>query len=287
MQTGHHTNRRAPVRIYRLEHVDIEVNHRCNLACRHCSARVVKGKSPDELSTDAICKILAGAKRLGLRKVGLTGGEPLIDVPKTERVARFCLGELRVPIHTHVNGTLVTEQMCEPGAVLSLFESVSVTFLGGDAETHEKMTAVRGSFEQSFSGASLIAKAGLPLTCYFIPTHRTCDGFVKLAERLKTIGARRIRAMALAPSGRARPIYCQTAPDEKEWHKFEKDLLRISNCLGLHIEAGNCTRLSMPLLAGARRMYVRNEPRPHQLQRRRVSLHSGKRRGGTGTRQSA
>ncbi len=26
-----------------LEHIDIEVNHRCNLACRHCSARAAKG----------------------------------------------------------------------------------------------------------------------------------------------------------------------------------------------------------------------------------------------------
>jgi radical SAM protein with 4Fe4S-binding SPASM domain len=219
------------------------------LACKHCSARVIKGKSPDELSAEEICGILAGVKPLGLKKVGLTGGEPLIDVPKTERIARFCLDELGVPIHTHTNGTLVTKQMCIPGAILSLFESLSVTFLGGDAETHEKMTGIRGSFEESFNGAGLIAEARLPLTCYFIPTHGTCDGFVKLAERLKTIGATRIRAMALAPSGRARPIYDETAPAEKEWRKFEKDLLHISSCLGLHIEAGNCTRLSMPGLS--------------------------------------
>jgi radical SAM protein with 4Fe4S-binding SPASM domain len=203
----------------------------------------------DELRVEEICGILASAKPLGLLKVGLTGGEPLIDVPKTERIARFCLDELGVPVHTHTNGTLVTKQMCVPGAILSLFESVSVTFLGGDAETHERMTGIRGSFEESFNGARLIAEARLPLTCYFIPTRGTCEGFVKLAERLKTIGATRIRAMALAPSGRARPIYGQTAPDEKEWRKFEKDLLHISSCLGLHIEAGNCTRLSMPGLS--------------------------------------
>lgn len=237
------------MRTYTLEHIDIEVNHRCNLACRHCSARVIKGKYPDELSVRQICRILAGARQLGLKKAGLTGGEPLIDVPKTERIARFCLDELRVPVHTHTNGTLVTKQMCMPGAILSLFESVSVTFLGGDAETHERMTGIRGSFEESFNGARLITEACLPLTCYLIPTRGTCDGFVKLAERLKTIGATRIRAMALAPSGRARPIYGQTAPDEKEWRKFEKDLLHISSCLGLHIEAGNCTRLSMPGLS--------------------------------------
>jgi len=257
------------MRRYALEHIDIEVNHRCNLACRHCSARVVKGRPSDELSADAISKILAGAIKLGLKKVGLTGGEPLMDVPKTERIARFCLDELGVPVHTHINGTLVTRQMCTPDALLSLFESLSVTFLGGDVATHEKMTGIRGSFQRSFNGVKLIAEARLPLTCYFIPTHGTCDGFVRLAAKLKTIGATRIRAMALAPSGRARPIYGQTTPDEKEWREFEKDLLHISGRLGLHIEAGNCTRLSMPglsvlpghdeCMSGVNRVHINSE----------------------------
>lgn len=239
----------TPDQTYLLEHVDIEVNHRCNLACRHCSARAVKGRSPDELGAEEVQQILADAKPLGLRKVGLTGGEPLIDVAKTTKIARFCVDELAVPIHTHTNGTLASEVMCARGGVLTLFESVSVTFLGGHAETHDRMTGTSGSFERSFRGAKMIAAAGLPLTCYFIPTHGTCAGFVSLASRLKTIGVNRIRAMALAPSGRARPIYSETAPVEDEWRKFEKDLLEISDSLGIHVEAGNCTRLSMPGLS--------------------------------------
>ena len=77
--------------------------------------------------------------------VTITGGEPLFDVPKMEAVARFCVDELNVPLHTHTNGTLVTEDMCQPGGVLTLFESISVTFLGGDAETHDYMTKTKGS----------------------------------------------------------------------------------------------------------------------------------------------
>ena len=234
---------------YELSHVDIEVNHRCNLACRHCSARAVKGKHPDELTVDEIKQILSMAKGLGLRKVGLTGGEPLIDVPKTEAIARFCLDELGVPLHTHTNGALVTEAMCKPGAILSLFESVSVTFLGGDAETHNGMTQTKGSFDRAFAGAKIISDARLPLTCYFIPTHGTCGGFLKLAEKLAGAGAKRLRAMALAPSGRARRIYGETAPLQEELREFERDLLGVSSRLGMHIEAGYCTRLSMPGLS--------------------------------------
>jgi len=234
---------------YNLEHIDIEVNHRCNLACRHCSARAAKGKTPDELSLDEIKRILVNAVPLGLKKVGLTGGEPLFDVPKLESIAKYCLEELDIPVHMHTNGTLVENDHCVEGGVLSLFEAVSVTFLGGDAETHDYMTKTNGSFEKSIKGAETCAKANLPLTCYFIPTHGTCKGFKELAKRLKTLGVKRIRAMALAPSGRARPIYGETAPTSNELQEFERDLLEIKSDLGLHIEAGHCTRLSMPGLA--------------------------------------
>ena len=234
---------------FTLEHIDIEVNHRCNLACRHCSARAAKGRLPEELTVEEIKEILSGAKKLGLRKVGLTGGEPLVDVPKLEAIARFCIDELEVPIHMHTNGTMVTEDICRNDGVLALFEAVSVTFLGGDAETHDYMTKVRGSFEKALQGAAMIAKAGLPLTCYYIPTHGTCKGYKDLTPKLRDIGVKRIRAMALAPSGRARPIYGQTAPLDDEMREFEKNLLEASSQLGIHIEAGNCTRLSMPHLA--------------------------------------
>jgi radical SAM protein with 4Fe4S-binding SPASM domain len=55
--------------------------------------------------------------------------------------------------------------------------------------------------------------------------------------------------MALAPSGRARRIYGDTAPEREELQQFEKDLLAVRDQLGLHIEAGYCSRLRMPGLS--------------------------------------
>lgn len=235
--------------IYTLEHLDIEINHLCNLACRHCSASAMRSASDFALASDEICGIIQAAKAIGLKKVGLTGGEPLIEPAKTEEIAGFCVKELGLSIHIHTNGTSVTKEMCRPGGILSLFESVSVSFLGASPATHDTMTGLEGSFQRAYCGAQLIAGAGLPLTCYFIPTHGTCNGFEGLAERLRGIGVSRIRAMALAPSGRARATYDKTAPVDQEWREFEKSLLEVSRRLGLTVEAGNCTRLSMPGLS--------------------------------------
>ena len=59
------------------------------------------------------------------------------------------------------------------------------------------------------------------------------------------MGVKQIRAMALAPSGRARPIYGETAPLANELRQFEQDLLDVRDHLGIRVEAGYCTRLSM------------------------------------------
>jgi len=234
--------------LYKLEHIDIEINHRCNLMCRHCSAKAGDGFHSGELSSEEIKTILSNARPLGLRKVGLTGGEPLFDVRKLEEVARFCVDELHLPIHTHFNGTMITEELCKSGGVISLFKSASITFLGGNAATHDFMTGVKGSFDKGLEGVRLMVRYDLPLTVYYIPTRGTCASYKELTPTLHALGVKRIRAMALAPSGRARTIYEATAPPPEEMIQFEIDLLEVRDTLKIHIEAGYCTRLSMPRL---------------------------------------
>jgi MoaA/NifB/PqqE/SkfB family radical SAM enzyme len=106
---GSESQIRSALHTLSLEHIDIEINHQCNLACRHCSARAIKKVCSNELSIPEIKKVLSDAKEMGLRKVGLTGGEPLYDMKKLEAIAAFCVNELQVSLHIHTNGTLEME----------------------------------------------------------------------------------------------------------------------------------------------------------------------------------
>ena len=236
-----------------LAHIDIEINHRCNLACRHCSARVIKGTNPDELSVSEIKQVIGDAKKHGLKKLGLTGGEPLYDVLRLKEVAGYCVKSLHLPLHTHTNGTLIRQEMCESGGILSLFESISVTFLGTQSQTHDEMTKTPGSFNSALDGVQKLVKNGLPVTCYFIPIHNYCRGLRDFVQNLHSIGVRRIRIMAMAPSGRARPIYHETLLSSGEIKEFRTILEDLQKEIMVQIEAGYCTRLSLPscgVLAG-------------------------------------
>ena len=234
---------------YILEHIDIEVNHECNLNCIHCSACASMEKNEKALNNKEIETILSGAKRIGLKRVGLTGGEPLMDLEKLSTVAYMCRDQLGLPLHIHTNGTLVTQEMVKPNGVLTLFEAISITFLGANAQAHDEVTRQTGSFESALRSTKILVDSGLPLTCFFVPIHSRSDSFDSLAEKLADLGVEKIRALALAPSGRARSIFSEAVPNSDEIARLEGVLQEARNHYGMCVEAGYCTRLLIRRLA--------------------------------------
>lgn len=63
-----------------IDYLRISVTDRCNLRCRYCMPEegIPLMKHEDILTYDEITRICAAGARLGIRKVKLTGGEPLV-----------------------------------------------------------------------------------------------------------------------------------------------------------------------------------------------------------------
>jgi len=139
--------------------------------------------------------------------------------------------------------------MVRPNGVLTLFEAISITFLGANAQAHDEVTRQTGSFESALRSTKILVDSGLPLTCFFVPIHSRCDSFDSLAEKLADLGVAKIRALALAPSGRARSIYPEAVPNSNEIARLEGVLQEARNHYGMCVEAGYCTRLLIRRLA--------------------------------------
>ena len=78
----------------RIEYLRLSVTDRCDLRCRYCIPEGFKGfeQPPHWLTFDEVERLLGAFARLGLRKVRLTGGEPLLrrDLPElAARIARL------------------------------------------------------------------------------------------------------------------------------------------------------------------------------------------------------
>lgn len=74
----------------RIDYLRMSVTERCDLRCAYCHpARHVQRNSPDVLSIDDVVAIADAALRLGIRRIRLTGGEPLLRADLEDIVARL------------------------------------------------------------------------------------------------------------------------------------------------------------------------------------------------------
>jgi len=99
----------------KIEYVRISLTDRCNLRCRYCmpAAGIEKLRHEDILTFAEILRIVRALAALGVRKVRLTGGEPLVrrGIVELVRAIRAVPGIEQVVLTT--NGVLLAE-LAEP-----------------------------------------------------------------------------------------------------------------------------------------------------------------------------
>jgi SynChlorMet cassette radical SAM/SPASM protein ScmF len=148
-------------RKYALRTIYFYISEGCNLRCRHCwiLPKYQDGKRVyPSLEFDLFKSIVDQAKRMGLRSVKLTGGEPLLH-PRIRDILEVVRSEgVRLMVET--NGILCTEEIAQQIAS-SNRPFVSISLDGADGETHDWMRGVPGCFDQAVEGIRNLVKAGL------------------------------------------------------------------------------------------------------------------------------
>ena len=148
---------------YKLDTIYLFFTKYCNLNCRHCWVDPVftknEGKETGEVNNDInveyIFKALKEAKKLGLRTVKLTGGEPFLRKETIEVLEWLKDKGLNVILET--NATLIGEQEARAiGGNRNTYVAVSLD--GPDTVTHERLRGARGSFERAIMGIRRIGK---------------------------------------------------------------------------------------------------------------------------------
>jgi SynChlorMet cassette radical SAM/SPASM protein ScmF len=186
-----------------LDQIYFYLTEGCNMACRHCwlspkfdTDGSLYASLPVELFKNAIQE----AKPLGLRRVKLTGGEPLLHPEFSKLLAIIRQNELALTIET--NGLLCTKKIASEIAKIPN-RTVSVSIDGADAATHEWIRGVTGSFERAKRAVKNLAETGTPpqvimtlMQCNF----REVAAIVHMAGEL---GASSVKFNILQPTGRA------------------------------------------------------------------------------------
>ncbi len=134
----------------------IEITYVCNLDCSFCY-NVVDHKQR-EMNTLEIIDVFRKIADFGVLYLTLTGGEPMA------RRDFFTLGhaarDMGFALRIYSNAHLIDERRADKIAAFSPLE-LETSIHGGCAETHEKLTRVKGSFVRLIAGVRNLRERGV------------------------------------------------------------------------------------------------------------------------------
>ena len=146
-----------------LRDLRISVTDRCNFRCRYCMPRERFGEEHTflprraYLSFDEIEKVVLACKPLGLEKVRITGGEPLLRPDLPDLVSKLSAAGVETALTT--NASLLSDQaerLAEAG-----LDRVTVSLDALDPKTHAQMPDRNISVEAVLDGIEAAVRAGL------------------------------------------------------------------------------------------------------------------------------
>jgi len=159
-----------------------ELTYGCNLKCRHCY--ICRDASRQEFTLEKAKAVMDELKELGCLYLVLSGGElftraDFFEIARYARKKDFALRLMS-------NATLIKEEDYEK--IASLYPLTFETSLyAADAQIHDTVTGVNGSFEKTLRAAQALKKLNVRVVFKFLIMKDTLDGYPKakaLAENL-------------------------------------------------------------------------------------------------------
>lgn len=185
-----------------IEYLRLSVTDRCNCRCTYCmpAGGVPMLGHKDILSFEELTEVVTACAQLGVRKVRLTGGEPLVrrGLPELVRMIRAVPGVEELAMTT--NATLLAPVAAELHHAGLDRLNVSLDTL--DAARYAELTR-GGSFEDALAGLAAARDAGFSRTkvnCVLMGGVNDAD-VPRLAELARTepIDVRFIELMPMGP----------------------------------------------------------------------------------------
>lgn len=177
----------------------------CNLACRHCwiAPRFDNDGKLPTLPVELFERAIEEAKPLGLSSVKLSGGEPLMHPQFAELLRIIRREELHLSLET--NGVLCTSEIAREIAQVQNC-CVSVSLDGIDAETHDWVRCVSGSFKMAIQGIENLVAAGIKPQIIMTLMKKNAtqiEDMIRLAEKL---GASSVKFNVVQPTARGKEL---------------------------------------------------------------------------------
>lgn len=180
-----------------IDYMRVSVTERCNLRCAYCIGREASF-GEDALTLDEISAVCRAGAELGIRKIKLTGGEPLLreDIVSIVKAVRAIEGITSVTLTT--NGVLLSryaEALKKVG-----IDSINVSLDTLDREKYSRITGF-DCLSQVISGIKDSISLGIPIRINAVLTDKSDFETLASTARDNPIDVRFIEMM---PIGRGK-----------------------------------------------------------------------------------
>ena len=189
---------------FRPVYVVWELTLKCDLACRHCGSRAGRPRS-EEMSLEEAKNIADQLAQMGTKEVTFIGGEAYL-YPNWQEIISYT-NSLGITCTMTTGGRALTLEKCKELARAGV-RGVSVS-IDGLEETHDKLRAVKGSFQATMQALANIQKAGMIANSNIQINRLNLQELESLAELLLNQGIRVWQVQLTGPMGRA--------ADRPEW----------------------------------------------------------------------
>lgn len=184
-----------------IDYVRISVTDRCDLRCVYCMPEegVEMVGHEDMLRYEEILRIVGLLAELGVKKVRLTGGEPLVRKGLASLVAQIkgVPGIERVVLTT--NGMLLSAQL--DALVSAGLDGVNISLDAIDEQVFQKITRRKGAAQALCAIDEALARPELTVKVNCVPTELNRAQLIPMAERFLQDERLALRFIELMPIG--------------------------------------------------------------------------------------
>jgi SynChlorMet cassette radical SAM/SPASM protein ScmF len=189
-----------------LQQIYFYLTEGCNCACRHCWLAPKLDPTAAKtavLPLETFEAVIAEAKPLGLDAIKLTGGEPLMHPQILDLLRVVEREELRLSIETNA-------MCCTPAIAQAIARCngpfVAVSVDGADADTHDYVRNLPGSYARTLSGIDALKAAGIAPQIIMSVMRCNADQIDDLVHWAEATGADSVKFNIVQPTARGRTL---------------------------------------------------------------------------------
>lgn len=141
--------------------IQFQYNYTCNFTCVHCSIKRFQGKQDKRsFAIPDVKELFRQADELGLARVTITGGEPLVFKDFDDLVA--AIDPQKFYINCDTNGWLLDEKKARHLKSIGV-DRIQLSIDNLDANEHDNFRKVKGAHERAMKAVDIALDAGLAI----------------------------------------------------------------------------------------------------------------------------